>query len=215
MSWRFIAFAFFLVSLRAAAATEEEPVKVVTYGSTIKLEHVASAHRLHSHDVSYGTGSLQQSVTAISLTGDSNSFWIVKEAQDDAQKLAGTTVRCGDVVRLQHLNTAKNLHSHNHQAPMNSDYEVSAYASMHKGKWAYGDVADNWVLECVSGKGDWKRFDQVRFKHEEMGSYLSASTRLKFGNPIPDHLQISGAKRKNANTLWKTNEGFYLAPAHK
>lgn len=213
---RHIACTFLLVNLyfSAASGEEEETVKIVTYGSTIKLEHVASAHRLHSHDVSYGTGSGQQSVTGLLQTGDSNSYWIVKGSHEAAPKLAGTPVRCGDVIRLQHLNTAKNLHSHDHQAPMNRDYEVSAYVVSHQGKWAVGDIADNWVLECVSGKGDWKRFEHVRFKHEERGTYLSTSTNLKFNDPIPNQLQVSGSSRRNSNTVWKTNEGFYLSP-HK
>lgn len=196
----------------AAIEEEDESIEVVTYGSTIKLEHVPSAHRLHSHDVSYGSGSRQQSVTGVSQTGDSNSFWIVKGAHDAPQKLSGTPVRCGHAIRLQHLNTGKNLHSHDHRAPMNSDNEVSAYAIHHEGKWAYGDVADNWVLECVESSGDWKRFEKVRLKHEERGTFLSANANLKFGQPIPGQLQISSARRKNANTVWKTNEGFYIGP---
>lgn len=34
--------------------------------------------RLHSHDVKYGTGSGQQSVTGVEISEDVNSHWIVK-----------------------------------------------------------------------------------------------------------------------------------------
>lgn len=34
--------------------------------------------RLHSHDVKYGTGSGQQSVTGTEITEDVNSHWTVK-----------------------------------------------------------------------------------------------------------------------------------------
>lgn len=196
------------------AQVEDEKVELVTYGSTVKLEHVASGTRLHSHDVAYGTGSGQQSVTGFPHARDANSYWIVKSAHEDVPKLAGEPVICGDLVRLQHLNTGKNLHSHEHKAPMNRDREVSAYAIRMDGRWAYGDIADNWVLDCVSrSKGqEWKRFEHVRFKHEERGTYLAANSGLKFGDPIPKQLQVSASSRKNANTMWKTNEGFYFAP---
>lgn len=193
---------------------DHEKVEVVTYGSTVKLEHVATGTRLHSHDVSYGTGSGQQSVTGFPDAGDANSYWIVKGAHEDVPKLAGEPVKCGDVVRLQHLSTGKNMHSHDHRAPMNRDNEVSAYVIEMHGRWAYGDTADNWVLDCVSRSNgqEWKRFEHVRFKHKERGNYLAANGGLKFGDPIPKQLQVSASSRKNANAVWKTNEGFYLAP---
>ncbi|CDF41172.1 unnamed protein product [Chondrus crispus] len=195
------------------ASDDEEPVEIVTYGSTIKLEHVPTGVRLHSHDVSYGSGSGQQSVTGFHDAGDSNSYWIVKAAHGAARRLAGEPVKCGDWVRLQHLNTGKNLHSHDHRAPMNADAEVSAYALQKDGRWFNGDTADNWVLECVArGAAQWKRFEHVRFKHQEGGKWLAADARLKFREPIPGQLQVSGSSRQNANTVWKTNEGFYFAP---
>lgn len=200
-------------TITSAELEDDEKVDVVTYGSTIKLEHVASGHRLHSHDISYGSGSGQQSVTGFRDTGDSNSYWVIKGAHEDEPKLGGVVIKCNDVIRLQHLNTAKNLHSHEHRAPMNRDNEVSAYAVYHEGRWASGDVADNWIVDCVSGKGEWKRFEQVRLKHKERGTYLSASSNLRYGDPIPNQLQVSAAGRRSSNTVWRTNEGFFLAPA--
>lgn len=197
----------------AHASDDEEQVRVVTYGSTIKLEHVPTAVRLHSHDVSYGSGSGQQSVTGFADTGDSNSFWVVKSAHHTPTRLAGQPVKCGDWIRLQHLNTHKNLHSHQHRAPMNADNEVSAYALQKEGRWADGDTADNWVVDCLTRNSvQWVRFEQVRFRHQETGRWLAADSRLKFREPIPGQLQISASSRKNSNTVWKTNEGFYYAP---
>ena len=50
----------------------DEPV---TCGSVIKLMNVQSKIRLHSHDVRYGSGSKQQSVTGMPNTDDVNSHW--------------------------------------------------------------------------------------------------------------------------------------------
>jgi len=52
----------------------------VTCGSLVKLKHTATGFRLHSHQVSYGSGSGQQSVTTISSSDDNNSLWVVRGA---------------------------------------------------------------------------------------------------------------------------------------
>lgn len=49
----------------------------VTCGSVIKLLNTDYRVRLHSHDVKYGTGSGQQSVTGTELQEDANSHWTV------------------------------------------------------------------------------------------------------------------------------------------
>ena len=41
----------------------------ITYGSTVKLEHLSSRYRLHSHSINWGSGSGQQSVTALEQPG--------------------------------------------------------------------------------------------------------------------------------------------------
>lgn len=57
----------------------------VTCGSTLKLMNVDYKVRLHSHDIKYGSGSGQQSVTGTSAKEDGNSYWLVK---------AGTKKQC-------------------------------------------------------------------------------------------------------------------------
>lgn len=36
-------------------------------------------------------------------------------------------VKCGNIIRLQHLATSKNLHSHHFASPLSGNQEVSAY----------------------------------------------------------------------------------------
>lgn len=52
--------------------------RYVSCGSVLKLMNVATKVRLHSHDVKYGTGSGQQSVTGVEEKDDGNSHWVVK-----------------------------------------------------------------------------------------------------------------------------------------
>lgn len=54
----------------------------ITCGSVLKLYNVDYKIRLHSHDVKYGSGSGQQSVTGISIPEDINSHWIIKGSID-------------------------------------------------------------------------------------------------------------------------------------
>ncbi|XP_027178151.1 stromal cell-derived factor 2-like protein [Coffea eugenioides] len=91
-----------------SAASEGVPT---TYGSVIKLMHEKTKFRLHSHDIPYGSGSGQQSVTGFPNVDDSNSYWIVRPVPDtNAQQ--GDTIKGGTVIRLQHMRTRKWLHSH-------------------------------------------------------------------------------------------------------
>ena len=50
----------------------------VTCGSVLKLQNVYHKVRLHSHDVKYGSGSGQQSVTGTEVKEDVNSHWAIK-----------------------------------------------------------------------------------------------------------------------------------------
>lgn len=55
--------------------TLADAVNHVTWNSVIKLENDAKPKvRLHSHDIKYGSGSGQQSVTAAE-NQDTNSYW--------------------------------------------------------------------------------------------------------------------------------------------
>lgn len=52
--------------------------KYVTCGSVLKLMNIDYKVRLHSHDVKYGSGSGQQSVTGTDLQEDVNSHWEIR-----------------------------------------------------------------------------------------------------------------------------------------
>ncbi|KAG8054839.1 hypothetical protein GUJ93_ZPchr0001g30506 [Zizania palustris] len=56
-------------------AADPDNVVEITYGSVIKLMHERTKFRLHSHDVPYGSGSGQQSVTSFPNVDDANSYW--------------------------------------------------------------------------------------------------------------------------------------------
>jgi len=64
---------FLLLASLVAAKTQQ-----VTCGSVVKLMNQNHKIRLHSHDVKYGSGSGQQSVTGSTQNEDVNSHWLLK-----------------------------------------------------------------------------------------------------------------------------------------
>lgn len=97
---------------------------------------------MHSHDVKYGTGSGQQSVTATELQEDINSHWLIKPGSGKTIE-RGQPIKCGSSIRLEHVETKKNLHSHHFQSPLSGNQEISCY-----GDNGEGDSGDNWAVIC-------------------------------------------------------------------
>jgi len=178
----------------------------VTMGSVVKLankqHHKA---RLHSHEVKYGSGSGQQSVTGMKKMEDANSYWQVRSPQNGEVLPRGTPIKCGSQVRLTHLNTQSNIHSHHFRAPIsNHANEVSCF-----GTDGEGDKLDNWTVEC---SGSWLRGQYVAFRHTETGNYLSMSDQT-FGRPISGQHEVCASGSLNNNARWKTMEGVYIKPS--
>lgn len=179
----------------------------MTWGSVVKLVHQSTGYRLHSHEIAYGTGSGQQSVTAYPFGGDSNSYWIVKGPSNDTLFSQGTLVDCGSFIRLEHLNTRKNLHSHLPKSPISGNLEVSAF-----GVDGEGDSGDVFQLICAETKAQyWKRSQAVYLKHVDTKAFLSTSQKYVYPEPIEGHLEVFGSKKKSTtDSLWLTDDGFYF-----
>lgn len=73
------------------------------------------------------TGSGQQSVTGVEASDDANSYWRVRGKVDGSCQ-RGTPVKCGQAIRLTHVNTGKNLHTHHFPSPL-SNNQVSCSES--------------------------------------------------------------------------------------
>ena len=91
----------------------------------------------------YGSGSGQQIVTTVNKKDDANSLWIVHNAmRGDKACRTGQEIKCGDLIRLEHNPTGKNLHSHTgFAAPLSQRQEVSAF-----GDDGSGDMGDDWQV---------------------------------------------------------------------
>ncbi|XP_013405901.1 stromal cell-derived factor 2-like isoform X2 [Lingula anatina] len=175
----------------------------VTCGSVLKLLNTRASVRLHSHDVKYGSGSGQQSVTAVDSSDDHNSYWQVQPKMG-GQCTRGNPVKCGQTIRLQHVTTQKNLHSHHFQSPLSRNQEVSAF-----GDGGEGDEGDHWAVTC-SGKY-WSRTEPVRLKHVVTEHYLHVSGDT-FGRPIHGQREVSAYHSPSDANLWQAMEGIFVKP---
>ncbi|TMW66174.1 hypothetical protein Poli38472_003939 [Pythium oligandrum] len=196
----------------------------VTCGSSIKLVHETSRFRLHSHEIAYGSGSGQQSVTAHSARNDPNSYWLVKEADSASACSLGEKLQCGATIRLEHIQTRRNLHTHQFRAPLTQHHhEVSGF-----GVAGDGDAGDNWIVECEENQqcsaadkceddGLWKRGELVRLRSAATGHYLVTSARARFDDsncprcPINGQQQVSATTEKDELTFWSAGEGIYVS----
>jgi len=173
----------------------------VTCGSVLKLYSANHDIRLHSHDVAYGTGSGQQSVTGVPNADDANSYWQVRGSTKIGSCKRGEPIKCGDDIRLTHMNSQKNLHSHGFQSPLTSQQEVSCF-----GTEGEGDHLDNWQVQCNTDV--WKRSGYVSIYHPETNKYLAPSGK-EFGRPISGQMEIVASK---TNSKWKAMEGVFVKP---
>lgn len=177
----------------------------VTCGSSLKLQHAGTKARLHSHEITYGSGSGQQSVTGFPKPNDSNSYWTVKARHGERCDL-GVPIKNGDKIRLMHANTRKWLHSHLHQSPISGNQEVSAFGEGPNAD--EGNVDDDWIVETSNPKG-WMRDEKIRLKHASTGLYLH-SHKQKYGRPIAGQFEVCARDGKDSNNLWLAAEGVYL-----
>ncbi|KZC06223.1 Protein O-mannosyl-transferase 2 [Dufourea novaeangliae] len=122
----------------------------LAYGATVTLKnHRTGGGYLHSHWHLYpeGVGARQQQVTTYSHKDD-NNVWLVKKLDTDDIPSEPTFVKHGDLIRLEHVVTHRNLHSHKEYAPLSKKhYQVTGY-----GENGTGDANDVWKVLIVNGR---------------------------------------------------------------
>jgi dolichyl-phosphate-mannose--protein O-mannosyl transferase len=204
MTGRILLAGYLVLAVVTALVSARGPQQV-TCGSVVKLLNANHKIRLHSHDVKYGSGSGQQSVTGTPQQEDVNSHWTIKGPEEYDYCKRGEPVACGQKLRLEHLTTNRNLHSHHFSSPLTNQQEVSAF-----GEVGEGDTGDVWTVVC---EGDyWQRDEAVMFKHVDTGVYLGASGQT-FGRPINGQMEIIGMTKADGSTKWRTQEGVYVHPS--
>nr|XP_033334027.1 protein O-mannosyl-transferase 2 isoform X1 [Megalopta genalis] len=122
----------------------------LAYGATITLKnHRTGGGYLHSHWHLYpeGVGARQQQITTYSHKDD-NNLWLVKRLDTDDIPDEPILVKHGDLIRLEHVITHRNLHSHKEYAPLSKKhYQVTGY-----GENGTGDANDVWKVLIMNGR---------------------------------------------------------------
>jgi dolichyl-phosphate-mannose-protein mannosyltransferase len=168
----------FQANLKGTDVGKDSPLEVAL-GSKITLKNMGyGGGLLHSHIQTYPEGSTQQQVTCYHHK-DANNDWFVYPNRDEGEfdpegplKFVGN----GDIIRLIHAQTGRNLHSHTVAAPVTKSHnEVSCYGNM-----TVGDEKDHWSVEVVSDVASKDRSKirtlttAFRLRHTALGCYLRA-----------------------------------------
>ncbi|KAB7495865.1 Stromal cell-derived factor 2-like protein 1 [Armadillidium nasatum] len=119
-------------------------------------------------------------------------------------KVPPEPVACGQKIRLEHLPTKKNLHSHLFSSPLSDEQEISAF-----GEDGEGDTGDYWSVICDGEY--WDRQDSIMLRHVDTDKYLSVTTQ-QYGRPISGQSEIVGAHRAGVQGKWQAMEGIFIEP---
>ena len=139
----------------------------MTCGSAVKIALIQNGYYLHSADAKFHGGSGQRTATFTPDKDHGDSFFLVREANKEPQCLVGTPIQCGRTIRLTHLNSNANLHSHKIRSMLMGQMDQQAQEVTIFGQRGEGDGGDDWMVHC---EGDyWRRNQKVKFMH--VGKY--------------------------------------------
>ncbi len=170
----------------------------VKYGDTIRLMHVMTKYALHSHGINYSHpgSSRQQQVTAYGRH-DFNDYWLIKEYNKlTTNKKNGEPIRHGDIVRLEHVATGRNLHSHDAPSPLTKQQEVTAF-----GDDGIGDTNDLWRIE-VDGKGVWFEKKKIRLIHLNTNNALHSHAGHSHPEFTAGQQEVTCFTERNNDDFW-------------
>jgi dolichyl-phosphate-mannose--protein O-mannosyl transferase len=154
---------------------------------------------LHSHALNYGHPgtSGQQQVTAFGGYDD-NDLWRVKgpHGQPESSR-QGQAVQHGEIVRLEHISTRRNLHSHGGiPSPVTGQQEVTGFGSN-----GIGDSNDNWRVE-VEGGGWWTPGKRVRLIHANTNHALHSHSGFSHPSWTAGQQEVTGFAGRDDNDWW-------------
>ncbi|KAF4516843.1 hypothetical protein B566_EDAN006238 [Ephemera danica] len=184
----------------------------VAYGAIVTLKnHRTGGGYLHSHWHLYpeGVGARQQQVTAYTHKDDNNRWVLQAVAEGDSGEGDEVSlVKSGALVRLEHLVTRRNLHSHKEPAPLTKKhFQVTGY-----GENGTGDANDVWRVTVVGGsEGEplTTVTSKLRFVHVLQHCALTTSTKQlpKWGY---EQQEVScNPNLRDKNSLWNIEDNFF------
>jgi dolichyl-phosphate-mannose--protein O-mannosyl transferase len=157
-----------------------------------------------------GGGSGQQLVTFSPhhVNSEKTLWWLHGSSNENCT--TATPIACGSVVRLSHVPTKRNLHSHNVVSSLSRQQEVTAWGDNYE-----GDGGDDWKVVCPTRY--WERTTTVRLWHRDTQRYLGAASNVNYNVkncgqecPILDHLEAFGRKQADEYGDFQVESGLFI-----
>ncbi|XP_032689103.1 protein O-mannosyl-transferase 2 isoform X6 [Odontomachus brunneus] len=160
------------------------------------------------HELWRELGDLSNSIITTYSHKDDNNLWLVKKFDSDEMPSEAMLVKHGDLIRLEHVITRRNLHSHKEIAPISKKhYQVTGY-----GENGTGDANDVWKILITNGKdGDVVETvtSKLKFIH-----YLHHCVLTCNGKTLPkwgyNQQEVScNPNMRDKNALWNIEDNQY------
>ncbi|XP_022901838.2 protein O-mannosyl-transferase 2 [Onthophagus taurus] len=181
----------------------------VAYGAIITLKnHRTGGGYLHSHYHLYpdGIGARQQQITTYTHKDDNNK-WIIKKYNSETSE-GVQILRSGDLIRLEHIATKRNLHSHKEPAPITKKHlQVTGY-----GENGTGDANDVWKV-IVIGANDKAEVTAVNTKLKFV-HYIQSCILTTSGKQLPkwgyEQQEVScNPNLRDPHAVWNVEENIF------
>jgi dolichyl-phosphate-mannose--protein O-mannosyl transferase len=222
----FITIALVVVDI-VNADTEDVDIDhlYITCGSVVKIQQRDTEYYLNSEEKTLGNGSGQQIVTFTNDASTHNTLWHVRPANhnvdnqeyppDVASCQLVEPIKCNSIVRLTHIGTNRNLHSHDVESVLSRQLEITAYGKGDR----KGDTGDNWMVHCLKNTQQfWQRNMPIRLQHVDTGKFLGTAKNVEFNVetcghscPLMGHLEAFGRAGNDLHTILTTEQGIYLS----
>ena len=226
-------FSFILIiSLSLCENMSEEDIKstieskTITYGSSLRIQNTITKFHLSSFGMNWSSGSGLQIITAVESDKDIASLFTIKEGENYPIKINGDPVLCGDIIRLEHVSTGKNLQSHDFKSFVTNSQEACGF-----GDNGDGDVNDNFRISCYKQNDNETITGKTEFFLQHVPTqnwlYINYKTSMYDDNncrgcPIRGQREVSLTTKKDKLCLWKVIGGIIFSsekeqnePSHK
>jgi hypothetical protein len=176
----------------------------IRYGQIIRLRHLGNGALLKSLNRDYThPGNSSQQMVVCSKIRDDFTLWKIKGPRgSDLDKLKDDVVQDKATIRLEHVETRKNLHTHNDRpAPLTpTQHEVTCYQIEEN-----GDDNDHWII--LLSKGDeWLTGETFRLRSATTNDFLHSHlgpVSLEFTN---GEYEATAAEDDDSNSDWRCKE---------
>ncbi len=177
----------------------------------IRLRHCATNLFLKSLAKNYShPGTSGQQIVGADGLATSESLWLVKGSDALGENYPkGEPVRNGDTIRLEHVSTQKNLHSHARKSPLTGQQEVTACGEVGK-----ADANDDWTVDLGS-PGEWLAFAPMRLEFGHTGYVLHSHSGYNHPAFTAGLQEVTALPKSDSNDMWQAEPLAGNAKARK